>query len=333
MLQFLTVLGYLLIYFKFKGANSHGQLGDSTACEYIRPTIINLVSGDITAISLGGGHSIILNNLGQLFVTGQNTKGQLGIGSKDEVFFYIWMDSNLVYKTVSSGWDSSAAITIDDKLYVWGSNSHQQIGFPKETVKLFTTPTELTLPNNEVPTLISFGLRFMVVLCKSNRIYIIGSCRHFLDALEIFHGKIESLNGVDIMELNPETIIIQISCGQKHVVLLDEHNRIYAIGDNKFQQCQEIKIKKNVIKICSGWTHNGFLTESKHLYLYGRNNYGQLGNGVESESSAYPQKCPIHPVDDFALGAEHCIIISNNDIYTFGWNEHANCGHESIENM
>lgn len=333
MLQSFAVLGYLLIYFEFKGANSHGQLGDGTACEFINPTLINLVSGDITQIALGGGHSIILNNLGQLFVTGQNTKGQLGIGNKDEVFMYQWLETNLVFKKVSCGWDSSAAITNDDKIFVWGSNSHQQIGFTKESCKLITTPTELTLPNNEVPITISFGLRFMTVLCKSNRIYIIGSFRHFVNSIEQLSSKIVSLNGVDIMELNPESIIIQISCGQNHMILLDENNIINGIGDNKFQQCQDIKIKNNVIKICSGWTHNGFLTESNHLYLYGRNNYAQLGNGIESDACEYPQKCPIHPVDDFELGAEHGIIISNNEIYTFGWNEHANCGYESTENM
>ena len=333
MFSFYAVFGYLLIYYNLKGANSHGQLGDGTASEFIKPTTINLVSGDITAMSLGGGHSIILNNLGQLFVTGQNSKGQLGINNRDEVFMYQWLETNLVFKTISCGWDSSAAITKDDKLYVWGSNARQQLGFSSETVKLFTTPTELILPCNEVPTLISFGLNFMVILCKSNRIYITGSCKYFLTELEQFHIKSELINDIPIIQLNPEAIMIQISCGQKHIVLLDENNLIYAIGDNKFQQCQDIKSNKNVVKVCSGWTHNGFLTESKHLYLYGRNNYGQLGNGIESESLAYPQKCPIHPVDDFALGSQHCIIISNNDIYTFGWNEHANCGHDSTENM
>lgn len=334
MLFYIAVLGYLLIYFIFKGANSHGQLGDGLALELTNPTIISVASGDITAVSPGGGHSIIMNSLGQLFVTGQNNKGQLGIcNNKEVVLMYQWLETNLVFKKISCGWDSSAAITRDDKLFVWGSNSHQQLGFSKEKYKFITTPTVLMLPNNEVPIKVSFGLRFMAVLSKSNRIYIIGSCRHFMNSIETFRGKIDSINGADIIELNPKSIIIQISCGQNHIIFLDENNEINGIGDNKFKQSTHINSKNNIIKICSGWTHNGFLTESKHLFLYGRNIYGQLGNGVESNYCETPQRCPIYPVDDFELGAEHGIILSNNEIYTFGWNEHANCGYESSENM
>lgn len=94
-------------------------------------------------------------------------------------------------------------------------------------------------------------------------------------------------------------------------------------------QCGEVKSDERIVKLSSGWTHNGFLTDTKELYLYGRNNYGQLGNRQRSEYET-PQKCRISPVDDFQLGAEHGILKSNHDIYTWGWNEHGNCGNGSF---
>lgn len=96
-------------------------------------------------------------------------------------------------------------------------------------------------------------------------------------------------------------------------------------GENKFGQCARIASEEKIVKLESGWNHVAYLTVSRKLFLYGRNNYGQLGTGNRSEIDT-PQECLIFPVDDFALGAEHGILKSNDAIYTWGWNEHRNCG-------
>jgi secretion-regulating guanine nucleotide exchange factor len=136
------------------------------------------------------------------------------------------------------------------------------------------------------------------------------------------------------MDNNNEDVI-HFACGQNHISFVKrDGTEIHSIGENKFGQCTRIVLDEKILRIESGWTHVAYLTESRKLFLYGRNNYGQLGNGSRNEiDSDTPHQCLIFPVDDFALGAEHGILKSNGAVYTWGWNEHRNCGVDSDDDM
>lgn len=311
------------------GANSHGQLGVGSFSELEFPQEVEVLPRNISSITAGAGHTIIRDESGDLWVTGWNNKGQLGLGTTEDKNRFEKVEFNEKFKSASAGWDTSAAITADNRLFVWGSNLQNQLGFSSKQHKLISRPVELKLPSDERPSSITFGLRHAAVLTSNNHIYITGSLKHF----KYSNHRIINHNSTEFMLIIPEARITFIASGQNHITTCNDRNSIHAIGDNKFMQCSEIKPDGKVIQLSSGWTHNGFLTDSKELFMYGRNNYGQLGNGSVSDASATPQKCQIHPVDDFQLGAEHGILLSNNDIYTWGWNEHANCGNGSVEDV
>lgn len=271
---------------------------------------------------------MILDGTGSIWSSGWNNKGQLGSGSTADTCRFTRINSNLKFRHLSCGWDTSAGITSDDRLFVWGSNSQNQLGFSNKEHKIIKRPIELKLPSGEMALDIRFGLRHSVILTKSNQMFVIGSLKHF----KTVKHKITVVNSCEFLQIVHDTKIVQVDCGQNHILFIDEHNAIHGIGDNKFHQCSEVKPKGKVVKLACGWTNNAFLTESKELYIYGRNNYGQCGNGTRSDSEL-PQRCPIHPVDDFQLGAEHGILKSNGDVYTWGWNEHGNCGNEAFEDL
>lgn len=311
-----------------QGANSHGQLGIKRFSEYELPTRVENVPSDIKAITAGAGHTIILENSGDLWATGWNNKGQLGIGSTINTSSFIKLDFNHKLRSVSCGWDTSGAITNDNRLFVWGSNSQNQLGFSNKEKKIVTKPVELKLPFGDRVVDIKFGLRHSAILAASNNIFIIGSSKHFKNVKH----QIINHNSTEYLHIIPESKIHQIASGQNHISMLDERNSIHGLGDNKFMQCSDVKHDGKITRLTAGWTHNAYLTETKELYLYGRNNYGQIGNGRRSDFEA-PHKCEIHPVDAFQLGAEHGILKSNDDVYTWGWNEHGNCGNGSVDDV
>lgn len=227
---------------------------------------------------------------------------------------------------ISCGWDTSAAITTDNELFVWGSNSHGQLGVDSK-FKVLSEPTELLLPGIEGVVDIQFGLRHSVILTTSGKVVILGSLKYFRNCGHQFIHK-----NLTFHQLLLPKKVTQIASGQNHILVLSEDNSLQAFGDNKFGQCAEVKSEQKIVKIACGWTHNAFLTEAKELFLYGRNNYGQLGDGSR-ENKDSPQKLCISPVDDFQLGAEHGILKSNDEIFTWGWNEHGNCGNGSFEDV
>jgi secretion-regulating guanine nucleotide exchange factor len=157
---------------------------------------------------------------------------------------------------------------------------------------------------------------------------VIGNTKHFKGAAH----QVISHNGAEFLLMHFTSSILKIASGQNHVTLLNEHNEVFGIGSNKYNQCLKVTPSEKVIKIVSGWTHNAILTAANELFLYGRNNYGQLGNGTREECRSV-FKCPIRPVNAIEAGAEHTIIQSNNEIYTFGWNEHGNCGNGGFDDL
>lgn len=238
------------------------------------------------------------------------------------------------FKDVTCGFDMTAAFTRDNKLLVWGNNRNNQLGLPNTPV--IKEPTELSLPDNEIPAIVKFGLKHTAILTtKSNHIFIIGMLKHFKNCKDAAYKVIDH-NSIEWLQLIlPPVDITHFTCGQNHISFVIHGHVIHGFGDNKFSQsiCQSESLEQ-ITKFESGWTHNGYVTDSNALLLYGRNNYGQLGNGGRDFNGiAVPQKCPIFPVNDFALGAEHGILVSGRDIYTWGWNEHRNCGHETDDDM
>lgn len=239
------------------------------------------------------------------------------------------LELNQKFDRITTGWDVTAGFS-KNQLYIWGNNSSNQLGFGKK--EIINEPKEVILPNNEIAMDIKFGLKHTVFLTKSCKIFIVGALKYFKSSN---HVILTVYNSIEWLQLMPNSIIGDItdfSCGQNHISFVIDKRMIYSIGSNKFNICTQISSSENITQLYSGWTHNMYLTESKNLFSYGRNNYGQLGNGTRENQDA-PQKCSIFPIDKYRIGAEHGILKSGQNIYTWGWNEHRNCGLDSNEDM
>lgn len=235
----------------------------------------------IKSITAGGGHVFILDDSGRLFGCGWNNQGQLGIGekTKDESRFRIIHSNcfdNKPIDSIACGWDCSAAICSDGSLYVWGSNSHNQLGMPKKTITFSTTPIRLKMPQNETVKGIAFNLQSACIWTTCGIIYLFGKLKHYNDIPN--QKTIINHNGINYIMINAGDVE-SISAGQNHIVILDkDKKKVFGFGNNKYLQCETVYIKDAVVKyISSGWTHNAAVTEQGNVYLWGRNNYGQCG--------------------------------------------------------
>jgi len=120
----------------------------------------------------------------------------------------------------------------------------------------------------------------------------------------------------------------------------------FTFGKNKFGQLGigpdisdsldpiEIQLQNSddgPVECWCGWSHSGFRTRNGMVYMWGRNDKGQLALNLNNESEKiiyYPRR--IYALDSarkIVVGSEHGIAITNNmEFVTFGWNEHGNCG-------
>lgn len=302
----------------------------------ISPEVLSLpFDGEMALLAGGGGHMLISTKVNLLFSCGWNSKGQLGQGdlldrSEFEQVQGLHLDECEDIVQLSCGWDTSAVLTTR-KIFVFGGNNFNQLGPSCEASgKCLTRPQVLQLPGRAIPRQVELSLR-QIVIRTDDEILISGKSQ----AVEEIRKKVKVPQKDDLLAFRPPEGVEIIAAGQHHMIYATEGNHIMAIGQNKFNQSENLKFPERILKIRSGWTHNACLLASSDVYLWGRNTYGQVGNGEISHSERDPIKLNINDqVAEIHLGSEHGLVQSiSGSVYTWGWNEHGNCGNGSEENV
>ncbi|XP_063376530.1 secretion-regulating guanine nucleotide exchange factor-like [Cydia fagiglandana] len=328
------------------GANSHGQLSIGETNEQVKtPTKVVYEccnSHGVQQVACGGGHSLLLDKDGKLFSCGWNIKLQLGKENETEMFERVWKLSGIKFTNIVCGWDFSCAVTDDNFLFVWGSNSNGQLGLPKEHFTDIVKPIRLQVNACSV----SMGLRHTAIVNSKGEVWITGCGKHGQLGL----GE-ETLQSDRFQNVQKVGKITHIACGQNHTAAwCTEEKALYVWGDNKHGQLLlspekykkiytpqkiDIDVKQGIRKLLSGWTNMLLWLENGTLLCWGRNSYGQLGTEQPFVGKIVKVNLPDNRmVQDIALGSEHTICLAtDNTLWAWGWNEHANTGTDSGEHV
>ena len=109
------------------GDNDCGQLGlDNTTSKYYAVRMGDM--SNVNAIFAGARATYIIKDGSVLYACGQNTDFKLGSGYSDDYkeLIPVYMHDKIV--TICGAWNSTAAITSDGTLFMWGTNSDGQFG-------------------------------------------------------------------------------------------------------------------------------------------------------------------------------------------------------------
>ncbi|CAC5424260.1 SERGEF [Mytilus coruscus] len=326
------------------GANSYGQLGLGHCTDKSIPEEINLPDdfGNVSSVSGGGGHTLVLTDNGKLFVCGSNDKGQLGLGStedKTELTPVGSMEREIITKVVG-GWDFTLMLNDKGMIYITGSNKFNQLGLPDITEKYITTPIRLSLPRHPIVMDIEAGLRHGIALTDTGQVYIWGSRKSSKD-------KTAAVPTIVHLPEDTKGMVTKITAGSYFFSALTDHGEIISLGDNTYGQLSTDKViqqpylvpatffKGKVTDIQAGWTHMLALTDQRKIYSWGRGNYGQLGREVDLQLDPSPQVIGCHDnISCVRCGSEHNLALTDKGrLLTWGWNEHGLCGNGNEDNV
>lgn len=275
-----------------------------------------------------------------MLTCGSNINQQLGYKTAEKsssTFQAVPIEFKNILK-VSCGWDGTA-INSSNGLFVWGNNNQYQLGVKQKSSSI--TPTKLVSPDGSEVLDIALGFRFIVFITKSGRTFLAGQSKCLTITSKLPNSSKICYNDVDYLELKFVDPPIQVAAGQHHIVLQTGDNEVTVIGDNKYGQCGElpdcnvIPFLNKISKITCGWTHTAVLDELGFAYLWGRNNYFQLGQVTFDSVSRVPMLHPIdHKLTDIQTGSEHFIALTDQQqVFSWGWNEHGNCGVGHVEDV
>jgi alpha-tubulin suppressor-like RCC1 family protein len=157
------------------GENTNGQLGDGTTNHSAQMVaVVGLGMDRFSAVAAGYDHSLALSESGRLYAWGSNEHGELGNGTTTSSLAPVAVVlppelSGVVIRQIVAGDEFSALLTVDGRVFTWGSNQYGQIGDGTSVDRLVPGPVDTGgVLQGLVVTQISAGQSYLLALASNN---------------------------------------------------------------------------------------------------------------------------------------------------------------------
>jgi alpha-tubulin suppressor-like RCC1 family protein len=112
------------------GSNYSGEIGDGTTTPRPLPVQVTALGNTVASVSVGDGHTCAVASDGTASCWGDNTQGELGLGTTGGSVATPTVVAALgsSVAAISCGWDATCAVKKDGSLWCWGWNKYGQLG-------------------------------------------------------------------------------------------------------------------------------------------------------------------------------------------------------------
>ncbi|NXL61953.1 RPGR regulator, partial [Chordeiles acutipennis] len=284
------------------GSNNWGQLGLGSKNTVSKPTCVKALKPEKTKLAVcGRNHTLVYTEKGNVYAAGGNSEGQLGLGDTEErtTFHLIsFFTTQHKIKQLAAGSYTSAAVTEDGQLFVWGDNSEGQIGLAHETCVSVPCKVDVGKPVSSV----SCGYYHSALITGDGELYTFGEPEN--GKLGLLPEQLKN-NRVPQPVLSIMEKVNKVVCGGEHTVVLTETD-VYTFGLGQYGQLGhgtfifETSVPKSVKhlrrhKICNitcGENHTAVIAENGLMFTFGDGRHGKLGLGEQNFTNQFdPTLC------------------------------------------
>ncbi|MGV3698204.1 RCC1 domain-containing protein [Flavobacterium sp.] len=179
-----------------------------------------------TKVMSGHSHSLAIKNDGTLWAWGENTYGELGIGTTVQSTVPLQVGANTNWASISVGMRYSLAISTDGKLWAWGNNSNGQLGDGTTVNK--NTPIQIGTNTNW--TSVTAGESSSFAITNDGKLWAWGR------NTGSFLGDGTSIQRLSPVQIGTGTNWASISAGSSHCLATTSDGKLWAWGYNNLYQ-------------------------------------------------------------------------------------------------
>ncbi|MEO7125360.1 MAG: cell wall-binding repeat-containing protein [Nakamurella sp.] len=286
------------------GFNDHGQLGTGigggSSTAQPDPARVALPDG-VTATALSTAPS---GGWGRSFAVGSDGAAYMW-GDRDDCHPNWNLDENsppialalpsaVPARQVAGGMDDTFILDDDGAVYAAGGNGDGELGIGAASDGAMCTPTPVAMPFGVTAISISVGAEFALAIGSDGQLYAWGRN----DAGELGDGTTHDSGGPVKVQLPAVVTPTAISAGSRFALATGSDGHLYAWGVNYFGQLGDgtttdahtpvqVALPTGVTPtaISAGGEFGLADGSDGHLYAWGGNNAGQLGDGTTTDAT------------------------------------------------
>ena len=295
-----------------------------------------------------------VSRAGSVYAWFDDDAGQLGIGIVGPQYSTLVpvatkMPAGVSSVAVASGQSHSLAVTSTGGVYAWGFNGSGQLGNGGTANQ--SVPVKVAVPSGVNVTAVAAGWDQSLALTSTGAVLAWGLNSHG----ELGNGSLKN-SRVPVAVMLPAGVkVVAIAAGQYHSLAVSSTGTVYAWGDNLYGQLGDgttgnssvpvrVSLPAGVLAtaVGAGDNHSLVVTSTGSVYAWGRNDFGQLGDGSTIQRDApVAVRLPAgvvatkvvaggvsptatHPESDYSVA-----LTAAGGVYAWGGNTHGQLGNGS----
>lgn len=301
------------------GSNYYGQLGEKCATSTCLTPFKLDDSTEWSAVAAGAYHTLALKKDGSLWAWGDNSVGQLGIGTPEpQVSAPRQVGDEKTWTAIAAGQYHNLALKSDGTMWAWGNNRFGQLAHFLDGYGTISknSPVQVVPYSNPSVTswkAIAAGDWFSLALQKdNNNMWSWGSYDHYQLGSSNMDSpgpqgpgyfwdpaQVGNLVGIDFYRMQATAM----AAGADFAIALKSNGTLWGWGDNSRGQLGNNSIsfdgvhaplqigdKTDWLTISAGRSHTLATNTNGELYAWGENLFGQLGLGESAKNQLTPTR-------------------------------------------
>ena len=316
------------------GRNNYGQLGDGTTSDSNSSVQVldadgNVLNG-VIAVSAGSYHSIYLKRDGTVWAVGYNSSGQLGDGTNTNRTTPVQVldaDGNVLNGVIAVSAGSAHTVFLKSNGTVWatGQNDNGELGDGTTTGSNKSVQV-LDADGNELSGIVKISAgTFHTAYLKSDGTVLASGKNNYAqlgDSTWSNRTRAVQVKDTDGSEL---TGVVDVSVAGFHSLYLKSDGTAWGVGNNSIGRLGDGTTSNSNVPVqvtsavsspfgavglketAGGRHHTIYLRSDGTVWAVGKNDYGQLGDGLTTDSNI-----PVQVMAESGVGLSNVISVSAN---------------------